>query len=165
MNIFFLDKDPKKCVIMYVNKHVIKMILEHVQLLCSAHHVCGSKNENFLIPYKLTHKNHPCSIWVRKSLSNYRFLIELTECLLDEYTYRYGKIHKCSSYLKELKENEPNIDDEGFTPPAQAMPDYCKDKDYITAYRNYYFLDKQHIFDWKKREKPEWIEEYENYFI
>ena len=39
MNIFFLHFDPKTCAQMHVDKHVVKMILESVQLLCSAHHL------------------------------------------------------------------------------------------------------------------------------
>ena len=107
MNIFFLHKDPKKCAIMHVNKHVVKMILESTQMLCSVHHVCKQIDPNYSYtpPYKLAHKNHPCSIWVRESLSNYLWLIELAKELSKEYTYRYGKSHKCESYIYELEKN------------------------------------------------------------
>jgi len=158
MNIFFLDLDPEKAAKMHVNKHVIKMLVEHLQILCTAHHVSGSKNIEFKPPYKKTHINHPCNIWVRESLSNYLFLIKFTEELLKEYTYRYGKIHKCESYIRLMKDNLPNIKDIGFTKPAQAMPDKYKNPDNtVDAYRNYYFFDKQHIHSWKKRDIPEFI--------
>ena len=39
MNIFYLDKDVKKCAEMHVDKHVVKMILEYAQLLSTAHRV------------------------------------------------------------------------------------------------------------------------------
>ena len=68
MNIFVLDLDVKKCAEYHVDKHVVKMILESAQLLCGVHHIVSPDNVN--IPYKLSHKNHPCSIWTRKSLSN-----------------------------------------------------------------------------------------------
>lgn len=49
---------------MHVNKHVVKMILESVQLLCSAHYMTNENNNStYKPPYKLTHKNHPSSIW------------------------------------------------------------------------------------------------------
>jgi len=48
MNIFFLDFDVKKCAEYHCDKHVVKMILETAQLLCSAHHVTGGT-----APYKL----------------------------------------------------------------------------------------------------------------
>ena len=157
MNIFFLDLDPEECAKMHVNKHVVKMILEHLQLLCSVHHATESK---FIPPYKLTHKNHPCSIWTRESLSNYKYLIQLTKELCKEYTYRYGKVHKCEQYLELLENNLPPIDDIGFTKPRQAMPNAYKEEDSVMAYRNYYFYDKKHIHAWKKREPPEWLDDY-----
>ena len=157
MNIFFLDSDPETCAQMHVNKHVVKMILESIQLLCSVHYMTDSK---YTPPYKLTHKNHPCAIWARESLSNYKWLIELTKELCKEYTYRYAKIHKCEQYLDLLKNNLPPIEDIGFTKPRQAMPNEYKEKDSIMAYRNYYFYDKQRMHSWKNREPPEWINDY-----
>ena len=37
MNIFYLSTDPTKAAQMMYNKHVVKMILESAQLLCTAH--------------------------------------------------------------------------------------------------------------------------------
>jgi hypothetical protein len=102
MNIFFLHFDPKTCAQMHVDKHAVKMILESVQLLCSAHHLHPNGEDLKLM--KLTHKNHPSSIWTRESLSNYKWLLELTKELCKEYTYRYGKVHKCETeYLQILE--------------------------------------------------------------
>ncbi len=66
MNIFYLHSDPTKCAQFHNDKHVVKMILETAQLLCGCHWAIGSH-----APYKLSHKNHPCSIWVRQDLNNY----------------------------------------------------------------------------------------------
>ena len=38
MNIFYLDRDPVKAAQIQYNKHVVKMILESAQMLCTAHH-------------------------------------------------------------------------------------------------------------------------------
>ena len=71
MNIFILDWDVEKCAKEHVDKHVVKMILETAQLLCGAHHVTAhdaahdTAHDTAHVPYKLSHKNHPCSIWVR----------------------------------------------------------------------------------------------------
>ena len=46
MNIFYLDKCPKKAARLQYNKHVVKMILESAQMLCAAHHVYGDKEQN-----------------------------------------------------------------------------------------------------------------------
>jgi hypothetical protein len=157
MNIFFLHIDPKTCAEMHVDKHVVKMILELAQLLCSAHHLSNSEYEP---PYKLTHKNHPSAIWTRSSKSNYRWLVSLAKELCKEYTYRYEKIHKTEKYIDDLAQNIPPLPDTDFTQPLQAMPDEYKEKDSIDAYRNYYFYAKKHLHTWKKREKPQWLDEY-----
>jgi hypothetical protein len=54
-------------------------------------------------PYRSTHVNHPCSIWVRESQHNYQWLLDHFEELCKEYTRRYGKIHKCEQYLNIFK--------------------------------------------------------------
>ena len=160
MNIFFLHFNPKICSKMHVDKHVIKMILETCQLLCSAHYFFKTEYQP---PYKLTHKNHPSSLWTRESLDNYDWLCELGLELCKEYTYRYRKIHKCEKYIYELKENKPCIKSIGFTKPKLAMPDMYKSDDAIDSYRQYYFFEKMSLHSWKGkyegREKPLWIKE------
>ena len=39
MNIFYVDKDPVKAAKMLLDKHVVKMILESAQMLCTAKRV------------------------------------------------------------------------------------------------------------------------------
>jgi len=149
MNIFVLDENPTTCAQYHCDKHVVKMILESVQLLSSAHHLHPCNN--YTPPYKLTHKNHPSSIWTRTSKENYLWLVSLTRELCKEYTYRYGKNHKCEQYLNDLEKNIPNIDKNEFTPPLPAMPDIYKNKftnniekdieNSIESYRQYYFFE------------------------
>jgi hypothetical protein len=159
MNIFFLDFDVKKCAKFHCDKHVVKMILETAQLLCSAHHVTihDTIHDTIHVPYKLSHKNHPCSIWVRESLSNYLYLCELGLALGEEYTYRYGKTHKSIEVIQWCLSNRPNIKDIGFTTPPLAMPDEYKVESVIDSYRNYYKGAKSTIVSWKNREKPDWF--------
>lgn len=154
MNIFILDNNPKRAAQFHVDRHIVKMPLETAQLLCSVHHMSGTIN---MIPYKLTHKNHPCSVWARQSLSNYKWLCELGLELCYEYTHRYGKVHKCQAVIKWCEENLPNIADNGLTPFAQAMPDKFKNRDHVAAYRGYYLGEKNHLFSWKNRELPSWV--------
>ena len=166
MNIFFLSLIPSTCAQMHVDKHVIKMILETTQLLCSAHYMVKSE---YIPCYKLTHKNHPSAIWTRKSKGNYEWLCKLGQELCKEYTYRYGKIHKCQLYIEELSNNVPNLPDLGFTKPALAMPEMYKDDNVIDAYQTYYFFGKERMLSWKGkiagRQTPEWITEMHNLFI
>ena len=153
MNIFFLDFDTKKCAEYHCDKHVVKMVLETAQLLCGSHWVTGSE-----APYKLSHKNHPCAIWVRESLSNYLYLCDLGLELCKEYTYRYGKRHKSQDIIEWCLVNKPNIHDIDFTTPQLAMGDEFKiGGDVIESYRNYYIKAKKEITKWKYRPIPNWF--------
>ena len=177
MNIFYLDKDPKTCAQMHVDKHCVKMILEYAQLLSTAHRYLdgsvstrlsksGRKQQHYTlmdqrdsILYSATHINHPSAIWVRQSESHYRWLFTLWIELMREYTFRYGKIHACARLIGELNKPPKNIEfGNGFAEPTPAMPDHYKVAgDSITSYKNYYLGDKQRMFSWKKRETPSWI--------
>jgi hypothetical protein len=155
MNIFFLDLDTKKCAEYHCDKHVVKMILETAQLLCGVHHTTDQVTDQ--IPYKLSHKNHPCAIWSRESLSNYLYLCDLGLELCKEYTYRYGKRHKSQEVIEWCITNKPNIVDKEFTEPARAMPDEYKVKSVVESYRNYYIGAKKTFAVWKNRDIPEWF--------
>ena len=140
MNIFYLNSDPERAAQLQYNKHVVKMILESAQLLCSAHIMLGSEID---VPYKLTHKNHPSNVWVRQSSAHYGWLVELFVALSFEYERRYNKQHKTFTKLfKTLTSPPTRIAHDPFVPPPQAMPDDYKDDDAITAYRRFYVLDK-----------------------
>ncbi len=155
MNIFFLDWDVNKCAKDHCDKHVVKMILETAQLLCGVHHVTAHDTDQ--VPYKLSHKNHPCSIWTRSSLSNYLYLCELGLALCKEYTHRYGKRHKSQEVIEWCLINKPNIKDIGFTEPPKAMPDEYKVSDVVESYRNYYRGVKMDFAVWKNGDTPKWI--------
>ena len=80
-------------------------------------------------------------------------------CLHEEFKKRYGKDHmsfvKLKGILREVPENIPNVP---FTQPLQAMPDDVKNKDSITAYRNYYIKYKKSFAEWKTT-TPTWFTE------
>lgn len=156
MNIFVLDSDIDKCVEYHNNKHCVKMIVEYAQLLCGVHHMTDSELD---IPYRLSHKNHPCAIWARECIENYVWLCDLALALAKEYTHRYKKVHKSQRVIEWCIDNFPNLKEDGeLTPFAQAMPDEYRSLDGVEAYRRYYIMDKQHIAEWKEREVPYWYE-------
>jgi hypothetical protein len=176
MNIFYLDHDVKTCAEMHVDKHCVKMILEYAQLLSTAHRVldgtqslCLSKtgrkqtryvlsDEREPILYTATHINHPSAIWVRQSDANYTWLFNMFVALMEEYTYRYGKIHACDRLVDSLSDKPKNIKQGLFTQPTPAMPDeYKVAGDAITSYHNYYIGDKSRMFSWKNRETPAFV--------
>ena len=177
MNIFYLDNNPKKCAEYHNDKHVVKMILETAQLLSTAHRILdgteavgtsqsGRKKKVWQLPdnrdvqlYSATHINHPSAVWCRQSKANYLWLHDLLVELCWEYTYRYGKVHKCEQIglVAQLFNVPKNIADKSFTGPTPAMPDDVKvQNDSINSYRNYYNKHKTHLASWKKREVPEW---------
>jgi hypothetical protein len=150
VNIFYLDKCPYKAAEAQYNKHVVKMILESAQMLCTAHHVLGSSVN---IPYKAAHINHPSTMWVRENSSHYDWLYKHMIALGLQYTHRYGKTHvSITKCLEELRTHPDNIPNEDFKQPPQCMPDEYKDKCSIQAYWNYYIGEKHSVAN-KKTEK------------
>lgn len=162
MNIFFLSRNPREAARLHCDKHVVKMIIETAQLLYSAHWVLSPEGLNEKA-YKLAHKNHPCSIWVRHSISNYMWLASLGWWLCKEYQYRYGdnKIHKTEAHIIWLLNNPPKgIPFAEFTRPALAMPDEYKQEDVIESYKTYYIeskLKQRGIVRYTRREWPEFL--------
>lgn len=155
MNIFVLDRDVRKCAKYHNDKHVVKMILESAQLLCGVHHMVEENTDE--VPYRLSHKNHPCSIWSRENISNYLWLCELGLELCKEYSYRYGKRHKSQDVIEWCLTNPPSLPEEDFTEPPKAMPDEYKVEDVVQSYRNYYCGDKKYFSKWKNRDVPYWF--------
>ena len=154
MNIFVLHQDPKTCAEMHCDKHVVKMIVETAQLLCGAHHMSSERED---IPYRLSHKNHPCAIWTRESIDNYRWLVCLGMELCQEYTKRYGKTHKSQQVIQWCGDNEPTIPCQGMTAFKLAMPDICKiSADPVENYREYYIKEKMSFCTWKTT-TPSWF--------
>ena len=147
MNIFALHTDPEIAAILHCDKHIVKMPLETAQMLST---ICGG-------PYKPTHANHPCTVWARASTANYSWLWQLGVALSQEYTYRYGKTHKCQAIIELLSEPPTNVPAGRRTPFAQAMPPECQHTDAVLAYQRYYAAHKQHLAAWKFRPKPDFM--------
>lgn len=159
MNIFYIDPNPIVAAQQLVDKHVVKMIVESAQMLCTAHWETGGS-----APYRKAYSNHPSTLWVRQSIQHYNWLVNHGLGICDEYTYRYGKKHKTQTTLEWLRDNKPNISDNGFVDPPLCMPDIYKIDNAINSYRNFYVKDKVGVkgLDWKKdpNKKPQWFSEY-----
>ena len=146
MNIFYLDKCPVKAAQVQYNKHVVKMILESAQMLCTAHHCYGDKDQVKNVPYKQAHLNHPSTVWTRRSKSTYMWLYNHMMALGNEYTKRYGKTHLSITKCKDFLAIPPrHIQGDDWCQPPQAMPDEYKDPCSIQAYWNYYIGEKHTI--------------------
>lgn len=103
------------------------------------------------------HMKHPMAIWVRSSEDNYIWLCALGKRLCEEYTFRYGKIHKSQQYIHLLRDNVPVFSNRQFTHPPLCMPDDYKLITVVESYRNYYKNGKKHLHKWKKRDVPFFI--------
>ena len=166
---------------MSCDKHVIKMILESAQMLCTAKRVLDgtpyedktkngrkikrwrldNSNEEAII-YKAGWLRHPSTQWVMKSAYNYRWLYNHMMALNEEYKKRYNKNvdHVSVSKLKELLKEPPknaNINAIG-TDATPAMPDECiVPGDSVASYRKYYIMKKNRFATWKSpAEIPQW---------
>lgn len=178
MNIFMVDASPAIAAQSLVDKHVVKMILESAQLLSTAHRVLdgrevegttktGRKVKRWVLDdmrdvmmYQATHVNHPSAVWCRQSVDNYIWLAAHLISLCQEYTHRYGKVHKVErdGLLTILMDCPFNIKDIWQTPMLCAMDEqYMVSDDPVENYRNYYIKGKRHIAKWTNREAPSWF--------
>jgi len=178
MNIFVLDLDVKKCAEYHCDKHLVKMITEHNQILgsiaYSANGILLKKNipENFIKenfkkfprsnidgtphPYGIGFVNHPCTRWAAKSHLNYEWLCKLNLAMCEEYTKRYKRIHVGQSITQWYKSNKPKLNKIDMTEFVQAMPDECKNVDPVIAYRDYYNKYKARFAKWNHGPTPNW---------
>ena len=182
MNIFYLDRDPARCATFHHDKHVVKMIVEYAQILSTAHRVLDGAliidksvsesgktrrirrwvldDERETALYKSTHVQHPSMIWARYSKETYSYLLALLKALLNEYTFRYGKIHKTTQLLPYLEKFPTKFScADGWCEPFMAMPVEYQQKDVLIAYRAYYNSSKISNAKWTNRKPPEWIGE------
>lgn len=80
MNIFYFDEDVDTCARYHCDAHVIKMILESAQILCTV-----SWMHEIPAPYRPTRQKHPCVIWSNESMANWLWLKDLACALNQEY--------------------------------------------------------------------------------
>lgn len=189
MNVFFLDKCPVLAAQMQCNKHVVKMILETAQMLCTAHRVCdgtrlvsektGKPLQQYDHPlwhnelYKCAHINHPSTKWIRESDGNYMWAYQHFIALCDEYTFRYGKIHQSDTKLRDLinvaptniKSAPADLNDKNciaMAPELNTAWDFKSADTVIEAYQRYYLYKTTVIspFAYTKRDLPTFLLEY-----
>ena len=164
MNLFILSTIVEECAECMFDKHIVKIILEAVQMLCTTIRLIDPTNEIFqhIKVYKIAHKNHPVTVWMRASLANYRWTLDLVDAMHEEWQYRYNhppeKQHKSyivATYLRKYAPRADKFSSLGLTPCALAMPVECKCEDPVESYRKYY-QTKQKLASWTKRGKPDW---------
>ncbi|MHC5038662.1 MAG: pyrimidine dimer DNA glycosylase/endonuclease V [Planctomycetota bacterium] len=155
MNIFVLDEDIGKCARYHPDRHVVKMILESAQMLCTVVNEAGGRS-----PYRSTHVKHPCTVWAGGSLSNWKWLRSLALALNREYKFRFRASRDHASAVVVRNLSLPHLPDRGLTPFAQAMPEKFRVKgDPVRAYRRYFRAEKAPGARWTRRRIPPWVRE------
>ena len=157
MNIFVLDPNPQVAARMMCDKHVVKMIIETAQMLCTVAHSRGHH-----APYRATHSKHPCTVWTGESKGNWDWLIHHGMALCSEYTERYGRVHKSQAVMEWCRDNPIGPTSGIRTPFRQAMPAEYKQPNPIEAYRAYYRGAKAGFAEWRHGPTPEWWKEGED---
>jgi hypothetical protein len=160
MNIFYLDPNPITAAQYHCDKHVVKMILESAQLLCTAINVqAGDK----ITPYKSTHVNHPCTIWAGASIKNWLWLWKLMTELEREWQYRWQHHKQHASVTALLNGNcqliaIAKLPAGPMTEPPKCMPSlYHAPNNTVSSYRYYYKVSKHNLLHYTRRPKPEWL--------
>lgn len=139
MNLFILSLDPTRIAEYMMDKHIAKIILEAVQMLCTTQRLLLLQTSTECDPcvYKIAHKNHPVTIWCRAAQANFIWTLDLIDAMHAEWKYRYGhpahKEHKSYGVAQYLRRNIPpasafeRVKIAGImTPFALAMPDEFK---------------------------------------
>lgn len=171
MNIFATSECPVESAYNLPHCHVVKMITETCQLLSTAHIILDNSTDERLC--KLTHKNHPSSVWTRACNDNYMWLLEHLKALGDVYSLRHDKVHGAiEKRLQDLLEPPRAIPESTFVYqglPTPSMPDKFKQMNEPTEVKYQLYLNWKYL-EWIKEgnkackglvwcvDYPEWLD-------
>ena len=142
MNIFAVSGDVQTGEIDWVqsgkeqdNYRVVKMILESCQILSTVLNEQGLK-----APYRSFNPKHPSCLWAAESSANFENLMILALSMIEEYTERFGKSHKCTKVLEQILDlyNPSLFPRQESTPLRLAVPECFRGDNPIIAYRKFY---------------------------
>lgn len=157
MNIFYLDHCEHRAAAYMHDKHVVKMVLETAQILCTVYHRFGWGE---FAAYKPTHENHPSVRWAGDHARHYEWLHRHGIALCGEYTFRFKKLHASEKVIRPLFATHANMNTRSVLVrlPPQCMPDEYKDSaNTVLAYRNYYLGAKVVGNNWTRRARPNFV--------
>lgn len=167
MNIFFLSFSPEEAAQMMCDKHVVKMILESVQIMCMVFRMLINDDDHAdsLGLYQRTHPGNPCILWAASSSLNFNWLYHHTIALVKEHIWRYNRtvFHKSYQIAKKIGDEffcgrfHLLFPSQKFTYPPLVMPDkYKNPHSVIESYRQFYIHEKADFAQWTQRSPPEW---------
>ena len=161
----------------HIDKHVVKMILESTQMLCTA--LSYAPYANLISPALRTSapckplapgmRKHPCTEWTMKNLTYFNYLTRLAIALCNEHQYRYplSADHEYTDWLKYLGQDLDELEFTIAAPLPEMFATAVKDpelrsvarpwQDAVRIYRKYYYEDKLPFAAWKNRPIPYWF--------
>ena len=120
MQLFILHQRPSRCAHLYVDVHVVKILLEAVQLLYTTWHLFAARDSLDYIGvarrntmrraiatparvYRKTHMHHPIVQWIMQRRAHYVWTVRHALALCAEYSARFaGRTHACEEHVRWL---------------------------------------------------------------
>lgn len=182
MNIFIFDLDHTASARSYCDKHIVKQILEHTQMMACAVRVLELPDAIIPVnqkgkPYGWGYRNHPCARWMSESKDHLWWSVQLTLAMCHEFTRRFHKTHSCEanialihnylerngsyslpeSYVLAIKDEwMPHLVAAGIvSSPTDKRVD---PNTAVAAYRFYMNHFKRHLAEWKYSSAPDWFD-------
>lgn len=151
MNLFILDEDPKKSAEYLDDARLVKLILEAAQMLSHAAASNGAQTTYKPLPKQYT--RHPVTLWVCRTRGNYLNTLSRFISMLEVYTLRFNKIHKCSAVVQELINATPLIP----VGPLESYQNSAANQSYNISFKhlsNVVDAYRQYIeYRWKNTDK------------
>lgn len=167
MQIFYVHEDPYEAAHFLCDAHIRKQTVETAQILSTAIRTLLKDDVVDMSGlYKSYNPNHPIMKWAGYSFDNFHWAYFHFLALLQEYSYRTGKIHGSLKGLPEIRKfyyhifqhKEILFHNKGFKAPLCGIDIDCiVPDDEVESYRRYYKAHKLWFAKWTRREVPEWV--------
>jgi len=174
MNIYILDTDPVLAAEYYCDAHVVQGIYYYTQTLCNVFHrmvyqtFIPSKPRWSGVPLKALYPFGSQTQALVDSSDFFYWFLCLTERLLYEYTYRFGRTHKNEEVVEWVRRWCPRLPLPTTTGIKRYLfsydipPDYKRLpsgelRDITEAYRLFYNHAFLKTARWTRRQPPYWF--------
>ena len=166
MNLFVTHEDPFIASTHLDDVRLNKMILESCQMLLTALANNGLDKNSMPLTKSGTvfktngFKRHPVTVWTGQNLSNLEWHLSYLKGMLQEYVYRFNKIHSLA-HVVPFVENNSHVIAPGELTKFQNSSEFKDVEDTVEAYRmgmNAKWLRDVIKVKWSKRQPPEWVQ-------
>lgn len=111
MNLFVTSMDPEECARNLDDKRVGKLLMEANQMMSLAIKVHWPDDDGSHVFWETSteltsgwsHLNHPVSVWVRQTRSNFEWTLAHAKALASEFKHRYGRDHASALRLEFME--------------------------------------------------------------